>query len=449
VLTSFRTAACLAMFVLCAFSAPAADAVTFNRDVASIVYQHCTKCHHPGDIAPMSLVTYKEARPWARAMRQAVLTRKMPPWPADPQFGHFSNDQRLSAQDIETIQKWVDGGSKEGDAADLKPAPVYQDGWKIGKPDAIIPIPSDFVVKPNDPDQYVYLRAPTNFTEDRWISAVELRPGNRRIVHHAHVYVYVPKDSGSTPAAGDKPKPFIKHDGLNHINPALPVRDDGCASPDGGNVPGGHPDENNILGSYLPGKDADIFPDGYARKVPKGGVLEFQIHYNAAGISQGETDRTSVGLIFSKEAPKQALRRIDIPNYLFQIPAGDPDHRVTSCYTFPRDVELMSYTAHMHLRGKDMKFEAVHPDGRRETLAFVPNYDFNWQTEYKLAEPVAIERGTKIIITAHFDNSPNNHYNPDPSKVIRWGEPSYEEMMDGWIEFILPKPESGASLASR
>ena len=209
------------------------------------------------------------------------------------------------------------------------------------------------------------------------------------------------------------------------------------------------PSENNILGSYLPGKEPDIFPEGYARKIPKGAILEFQIHYNAGSITKEEMDRTSVGLIFAKEPPKQALRRIDISNYLFQIPAGDPAHKVTACYTFRRDVQLMSYTAHMHLRGKDMKFEAIYPDGKRETLISIPNYDFNWQTEYKLAQPVAIQNGTKIIITAHFDNSPNNRYNPDPAKVIRWGEPSTEEMMDGWIEFILPPPPSTQTTASR
>ena len=439
--------ACFFVAAVSAFASQNDASLTFDRDVAPILYQHCTKCHHPNDIAPMSLFTYKDARPWARAIRQAVLTRKMPPWQADPRYGHFANDQRLTGQQIATIEKWVDDGSPEGIAADLPPAPVYPEGWEIGKPDAIVPIPSDFIVKPHDPDQYVYLRAPTNFAEDRWISAVELKPGNRRIVHHAHVYVYVPKETVAA-AKSDKLAPFIKADGLNHINPLMPVGDDGCASPDGGNVPGRKPEESSILGSYLPGKEPDVFPEGYARKVPKGAILEFQIHYNAASITKEELDRTSVGLIFAKEPPKQPLRRIDISNYLFQLPAGDPDHRVTACYTFNRDVDLMSYTAHMHLRGKDMKFEALHTDGRRETLAFVPNYDFNWQTEYKLAEPVPIETGTKIIITAHFDNSPNNRYNPDPSKAIRWGEPSYEEMMDGWLEFILPQKHT-SSLARR
>jgi hypothetical protein len=247
------------------------------------------------------------------------------------------------------------------------------------------------------------------------------------------------------PKAADQPEPsehddFTVEDGqVHHINPSLPVVDDGCSSPDGGNWPGGHASEDGaMLGSYLPGKDPDVFPEGYARLIPAGSSLTFQIHYNAHSIKSDETDRTSVGLLIAKTPPKQRLRRLDVHNFLFRIPPGDPNHQVTACYVFPNDVELMTYTAHMHLRGKDMKFEAVHRDGRRETLFSVPNYDFNWQTEYQLAQPVAVEKGTKIVITAHFDNSPNNKYNPDPSKAVRWGEPSTEEMMDGWFEYILP-----------
>ncbi|MFL6466241.1 MAG: thiol-disulfide isomerase [Bryobacteraceae bacterium] len=438
-----------AVFATCLWAGQTPSEVTFSHDVAPILYKHCVGCHHPNDIAPMSLLTYKNARPWASAIKEAVSTRKMPPWQADPAIGHFTNDPRLTAEEISTIQKWVQGGAKEGDPNDLPPVPQFEEGWKMGKPDAVVPIPADYVVKPNSTDQYVYLRSPTNFTEDRWITAVELKPGNRRIVHHAHVYVYVPTEKKPASNSEEKIEPFLKRDGLKHINPAMAVVDDGCASPDGGNVPGGASKESTILGSYLPGKDPDIFPEGYARKIPKGAILEFQIHYNSGSISKEEMDRTSVGLIFAKEPPKQVLRRVDISNYLFQIPANNPDHKVTACYTFNRDVELMSYTAHMHLRGKDMKFEAIHPDGKREILVSIPNYDFNWQTEYKPTQPVQIESGTKIVITAHFDNSPNNKYNPDPSKTSRWGEPSTEEMMDGWLEFVLPKSASTQTTARR
>ena len=429
----------LLALALCAAPMLAASGVTFTRDVAPIVYKRCVNCHHADDIAPMPLVTYADARPWAKAMRQAVLTRQMPPWHADPHMGNFANDRRLRESEIDTIKAWVDQGAVEGDAKDLPAAPQFPDGWKIGKPDVVIAIPEEYVVQANGPDEYVNFTVPTNFTEDRWVTALELRPGNRKIVHHAHVSVFEPPKP-KAPGEPEKKDNFTIHEGkLDHINPAMPVLDDGCSSADGGNWPGRHPSENGtMLASYLPGKDPDIFPEGYARLIPAGAQLTFQIHYNSRSITKRETDRTSVGIVFAKAPPKQRLRRIDISNYLFQIPAGDGNHEVTACYVLPKDVEFMSYTAHMHFRGKDMKFEAVHPDGARETLFFVPHYSFNWQTEYQLSRPVAVEKGTKIVITAHFDNSPNNAYNPDPSKAVRWGGPSYEEMMDGWFEYILP-----------
>jgi hypothetical protein len=431
---------CVTFLFASAVSLPAFSSdVTFSKNVAPVLYKRCVACHHKGDIAPMSLLTYKQARPWARAIREAVRLRKMPPWHADPHYGDFENDHRLSDAEIATITLWVDQGGIEGNPKELPDKPQFTEGWRIGKPDMVFPIPADYKVAANAPDQYLYFKVPTNFKEDVWIQAVELRPGNRKVVHHAHVFIAKPAitESATTKQPASKNNFTIKDGAVSHINPDMPVVDDGCASPDGGNWPGRKPSENGgMLGSFLPGKEPDVFPAGYARKIPAGSVIEFQVHYHA--LSNDELDRTSVGLLLAKEPPKQQLRRIDISNFLFQIPAGDPNHKVTACYTLPNDVEMMSYTAHMHLRGKNMMFEAVHPNGRRETLLSVPKYDFNWQTEYKLKRPVALERGTKIVITAHFDNSANNPNNPDPTKTIRWGEPSYEEMTDGWFEYILP-----------
>ena len=418
---------------------------TFSKDVAPILYGHCAACHRPGDIAPMPLLSYGEARPWAKAIRNAVLTRKMPPWHADPRYGHFANDRSLSAAEIETIKAWVDSGAKAGEASDLPPRPQFPDGWRVGKPDSVFAIPSDFEVKAGSPDRYMYFTVPTKFTEDVWVQSVELKAGNRAVVHHAHVYLQLPE----TAAKGPKQKDFTFKDGdVHHIVPDAPVVDDGCSSADNGYWPGRKPGETQtMLGSFCPGKDPDVFPEGYARKIPAGAVLGFQIHYNSHSIQGTEKDRTSVGFIFAKQPPKQRLRRIDVSNFLFQIPAGDGNHEVTACYVFEQDVRLVSYTAHMHIRGKDMKFEATHPGGRTETLFSVPHYDFHWQTEYRLEEPVPVEKGTRLKITAHFDNSANNPANPDPAKVIRWGEPSFEEMMDGWIEFILPANAGGAEAA--
>ena len=417
--------------------------VTFARDVASIVYKHCAGCHRTGGIAPMSLLSFKDARPWAKSIREAVVTRQMPPWHADARYGDFVNDARLSETELDTIRLWVDQGAKEGNPADLPPAPVFNDDWRIGKPDLIIPIPEEQRIAAGGPDEYLYFTVPTHYDHDLWVQAVELRPGNRRVVHHAHVYLKAPESPAKDPAQPKHESPSAKYlyqDGhVHHIVPDAPVINDGCGTPDGGYWPGIKPKgEGGMLGSYLPGREPDIFPEGYARKIPAGAILEFQVHYSKT-TGRPETDRTSVGFILAKEPPRQPLRRVDVSNYFFRIPPGASDQEVTACYTFDRDVNLLSYVAHMHYRGKDMRFDLVRPDGRRETLISIPHYNFNWQTVYRLRTAVPVEKGSQLRITAHFDNSPNNKFNPDPSKTIRWGEPSNEEMMDGWLEYVLPE----------
>lgn len=423
--------------------------VTYSKDVAPIFFARCTSCHHANSLAPMSLMSYQDARPWAASIRESVATRRMPPWHADPAIGHFRNDRRLTDREVAVIREWTVTGAKEGNPRDLPPAPKYAEGWVIGAPDAVVTMTEPYLIKAGgaSPDTYTKFMVPTNFTEDRWVTAVELRPGNIRAVHHAHVFIHEPPSEKKAPAALAKPAipsmrtvSFTYSDGkTSHAIPDAPIVNDGCSQPNGGTWPGRYDNElNTMLASYLPGGGGHTYAPGLARLVPAGSTLEFSIHYNGAGLKQDETDQSSVGFIFAKEPPVQMLHRIDIHNHLFAIPAGASSHEVRACYTFPKDVLLTSYTAHMHLRGKDMQFEAVHPDGRREVIFSVPHYDFNWQTEYQNAEPVAMEKGTRVEITAHFDNSVNNRYNPDPSRLIRWGEPSDEEMMDGWFEFIVP-----------
>ncbi len=412
---------------------------TFTRDVAPIFYKTCAGCHRPHDIAPMSLITYREARPWAKSIRQAVVTRTMPPWHADSAYGHFVNDPRLSAAQIETIRQWVDSGAPEGDPAELPREPEFPDGWKIGKPDLVIDMGQDYRVDAIGPDEYTYFTVPTNFTEDKWVSAVELRPGNRKIVHHSHVWSEVDPPPGAAEQSS-KPKDiattFMYHDGkLTHMKPDAPVHDNGCDVIDAGNYNGRREGQNGILGSYLPGRGPDNYPAGTAKRIPAGAKLKFQIHYSRT-TGKTEFDRSQVGFIFAPAPPERPLKRMDISNYLFRIPAGEPNHEVSECHTFDKDIELLSMTAHMHFRGKDMRFDLIHPDGTRETLLSVPNYSFAWQTIYRLAQPHPIEKGSRLIITAHFDNSINNTWNPDATKTIRWGEPSNEEMMDGWLEYL-------------
>jgi len=437
--------------ILFAFSlslAAAPTAPTFSHDVAPILYNHCVGCHHPNDIAPMSLLTYKDARPWAASIHQAVVTGKMPPWKADPHFGKWSNDPRLSGTEIATIKAWIDGGKLEGDPKDMPPAPNFPDGWKIGKPDAVITIPQQ-TIESSGPDEYVYLNVPTNFKEDRWIVAAELRPGNRRIVHHAHVFVVDPNASTKT-AEKDPQKEYakwlrIKEGSLEWVRPEAPVIDNGCSVDDNGLMPGSHSsDLGSLISSYLPGRAADVYPEGTARKIPAGASVNFQIHYSRT-TGKTEVDATSVGLIFAKEPPRQISRRIDLSNQMFRIPAGDADHAVSECHTFTKDVLVTSLTPHMHLRGKSMRIVADLPNGEKKTLLYVPAYSFNWQITYRAEEPIFLPKGTRVEILATFDNSTNNPTNPDATKAVRWGSASETEMMDGWIEYLDAPPRSVAA----
>jgi len=428
----------LLMMATAVFSAyagePNAD-VTFNKDIAPIFYKNCVVCHHPNDIAPMSLVTYKEARPWAAAVRQAVAKRTMPPWHADPHVGEYINDPRLSDSEIATIEAWVKGGAKEGDPKDLPAAPQFRDGWHI-QPDAVIAIPEATVPAANQ-DDYEYIYVPTNFTEDKWIQAAEVLPGDRRVVHHATVSVIsadkVP-DLRKEHGAEAKADEYTYRTGkVNHLRPDLPVVDNGCATP------AVHPYqssayENHVPAIYLPGHLAEVRPPGYALKIPAGSYLQFQIHYSNR-LKQDAKDRTSIGLVFAKEPVKHEVAQYEIWNNLFMLPPNDGSHKVTACYTLPKDVTAVAYTAHMHFRGKSMRTEAIYPDGRQELLFDVPKYDFRWQETYFLKHQFVLPKGTKLVTTAYFDNSANNPLNPDPSKAIRWGEPSTEEMMGFWLAF--------------
>jgi hypothetical protein len=416
--------------------------VTFSHDVAPILYKHCVSCHHPNDIAPMSLLTYRDARPWAAAMKQAIVTGKMPPWKADPHYGEWSNDPRLSQTEKDTILAWVNGSKAEGDPKDMPAQPTFSDGWKIGEPDAVVSIP-EHKLAATGPDEYSYITVPTNFTEDRWVIAAELRPGNRRVVHHAHVFVVDPettdtvkKKSSDNPAVLYSRWLQMKEGTLSFIRPDAPAINDGCLQDDNGVFPGHREtDLGSLISSYLPGREPDVYPEGTARLIKAGSKINFQIHYSRA-TKKPETDVTSVGLIFAKQPPKQIARRIDLSNHLFLIPAGSPDQEVTECHTFAKDMYITSLTPHMHLRGKSMRFDVTYPNGKTETLLNVPEYDFNWQITYRAAKPIYIPKGTRLKIDARFDNSANNPRNPDPTKTIRWGAASEVEMMDGWVEYV-------------
>jgi hypothetical protein len=374
-----------------------------------------------------------------------VLSRKMPPWFADPQVGHFANDPSLTKAELDAIGAWVAHDAPEGNPADMPKPPVFETGWRIGKPDAVFDIGEDHAVPDDRADEYAHFQVDTGFTEGHWVRAVELRPGNRRVVHHAHVSVLGAKVKTVTNVSGKTFADYLykTSDKLRHMRPDAPVVDNACAA-----EPGELPDVNRAnegsFTSYLPGKAPDIFPEDTAKWVPAGARLTFSIHYHKNG-SKPETDRTSVGFVFADRPPAHPLHRMDVDNLYFRIPPGDAAHEVKQCATFKTSVQLLSFTPHMHYRGKDARFDIQRPGQPAETILFVPRYDFNWQLAYRLRDPVTVPAGTRLMITVHYDNSPNNVSNPDPKKVIRWGEPSEEEMMSGWIEYVSVESQVASS----
>lgn len=461
-----RTASkAIALCIICAFTAllgltassvaGSSDekAITFTKDVAAIFNKRCAECHRPNDIAPFSVLSYKDVRPWARSIREKVITREMPPWHADPHFGDFSNDARLTQNEIDTVVAWVDQGAKEGEPEDLPSAPAQSDGWRIRTPDLVLAMPREVTVEPDAGDRYVYAIVRNMFKEDRWVQAAEVRPTNRRVVHHAIAHVVTPDASTrarESEGGRDREKElaiFYKDGGLSRVKTDAPVIDDGASSPRGGSVfkRGSDADSDvltNWLTSYAPGKGPDIYPQGMAKLVPAGSSIVIQVHYSAfqGRPGQPEKDRTYVGLVFAGKPAEKEVKTLTIQNHYFRIPAGADSHLVTASYTIDEEAHLISYMPHMHLRGKDMKYEVIYPGGRRETLLWVPRYNFGWQTVYWLKSPMTIPKGTRFIVTAHFDNSRGNKYNPDPTRDVRWGERTDDEMMMGYIEYFVEKP---------
>ena len=317
-----------------------------------------------------------------------------------------------------------------------RPYQCSENGWHI-KPDVVLSIPQTTVAAGNQ-DDYEYIYVPTNFTEDKWIQAAEVVPGDRRVVHHATVSVIsadrVPRLLESHGGADNVDQLHFRTGKVNHVKPDAPVQDDGCSAPTG-ELP--HPsdgDVNHVPAIYLPGHLAEVRPPGYALKISAGSYLQFQVHYSNR-LGEPVTDRTSIGLVFAKEPVKHEVAQYEIWNNWFSIPAGDGNHKVTSCFVLPKDLSAVAYTAHMHFRGKSMETEAIYPDGRHEVIFDVPKYDFRWQETYFLKHQFVMPKGTKLITTAYFDNSTNNPANPDASKTVRWGEPSTEEMMGFWLAF--------------
>ncbi|HEY2380734.1 MAG TPA: thiol-disulfide isomerase [Terriglobia bacterium] len=385
--------------------------VTYDKNVLPVLQNHCQTCHRPGEIAPMSFMTYKDTRPWAKAMKDAVLTRKMPPWFADPEYGHFANDKRLGDTDIKTISDWVDGGALEGNEKD-KPAPVtFQEGWDL-KPDMVIEMPQDIQLPAEGTINYKSILVKVNFPEDRWVIAADLRPGNPQAVHHMRAIVRPP---GSTWMKDAVP-------GVAYEQTDMEVGRQGQGT--------------DLLGKFNPGlgaQDFSLFES--AKFVPKGSDIVFSMHYTAT--HKPTTDRSRLALVFAKEPPKFRYFTSDGPTGgNLAIPAGDSNAEVVSEMTAQADTQLVYLQPHMHLRGKDYEVRLIYPSGKTETVFKAP-WDFNWQLGYDLAQPIPIPKGTRIVGIAHYDNSANNKWNPDPAKLVVWGNQNWEEMQNCFMSFLV------------
>ncbi len=406
---------------------------TYTRDVAPILFKNCTGCHRPGEIGPMSLLTYDDVRPFAESIRDEVRSGHMPPWHAEGPAGTFLNDRRLSDADKHTLFRWVDAGAPEGDARDMPAPPVYAEGWMFGQPDVVVPLPEPFDVPATGTVEYQYFEVPTGFTEDKWIQAVEVRADARAVVHHALVYAREPEGS---PA---RPRVLVpRREDVTPANPP-PSRPRPAAAPGGDRQPQRR--LGSLIASMAPGWSATTLPAGTAMRIRAGAVLTFQMHYTTNGTAV--QDRSSVGFIFAKEPPAREMRAGSFINTQFRIPPGAADHRVEAEVGFAADTLVWGLFPHTHLRGIRWHYELVHPDGRRETILDVPKYDFHWQTYYLFAKPLAVPRGGRIVSSAWYDNSAGNHHNPDPSVTVRWGDQTWEEMQYTGITYTVETPPPG------
>ncbi len=368
--------------------------VTYSKHIAPIFNQRCVECHRAGEIAPFPLTSYQDSIGWDATIAEVIREDRMPPWNANPEYGHFRNDSRLTAEEKTTILTWIENGCPEGDQADLPPAPSFVKGWRMPEPDKVIAIRDEaFTVPATGVVEYQYFKVDPGFTEDVYVTAAEARPENPSVVHHIIAFLVEP---------GQKDISLGK-----------------------------------MLIGYAPGTSPLIFPDGAAMRVKAGSQILFELHYTPNGSEQ--KDRSYIGLKFtSVDKVTREVVGLEALNERLQIPPGADSHVVTAEERFREDVTLLSLTPHMHLRGKAFRYDATYPDGTTETLLDVPKYDFNWQLRYEFSEPKLMPKGTVVKCTATFDNSADNPNNPDPTRKVTWGQQSFDEMMIGFFTGVRP-----------
>ncbi|HEX4168693.1 MAG TPA: thiol-disulfide isomerase [Bryobacteraceae bacterium] len=376
---------------------------TFYRDVLPIFQQRCQTCHRRGEMAPMPLETYHDAKPFAAAIAAATTKREMPPWFADPCCGHFANDPSLTPAQIATLSAWSQAHAPAGDPHEAPPVPRSTAGWKIERPDLVLRMPVAKHLPATGDVPYQFIIIPTHFKQDRWVRMSEIRPSNPMVVHHAVAYIRPPH----SPWLRNAPvgRPFTASDMWT---------------------------TSDILLVYAPGSSPDQWPRDYAKLVPAGSDIVLQMHYTTHG--HPTEDQSSIGLVFSKTPPVKRVLTLQLTNDRFSIPPGDPAYRVEVHGSIPNDALLLSFFPHMHLRGKTFEYNIIAPHGVITTLLRIPHYNFYWQLSYRLAEPLPLKAGTILQAVATFDNSRNNPHNPDPNATVTWGEQTWSEMMVGFFD---------------
>jgi len=382
-------------------SAAQAQGVSFTKDVAPILYKHCVRCHRPGEVGPFSLLTYEDAAKRAAFIAEITHKRQMPPYHADPNYGDFKNVRRLSDAELATIASWAKAGAPEGNKADLPPQPQFAMGWQLGKPDLILKMPEAFTVPANAQDIYQVFVIPTGVTENRTVAAVEFRPGNPKVVHHAILYL---DNSGAARRKdeADQELGYRSFGGLGFM-------------PSGG------------LGGWAPGVSALKLPAGFAKYLAKNSDLALQIHYHPSG--KEEIDQSQVGIYFTKEPVQHIVTGISLFSTKIFIPPGDNDYRMVEEVEIPCDVHAMGVWPHMHLLGREMKLTAELPDGKLLPMLWVKDWDFNWQDGYEYRQPQKLPKGTKLKLEARYDNSAENPQNPNsPPALVYYGEKTTNEM---------------------
>ena len=395
----------------------APGAPTYSHDVAGILRAKCEGCHRPGEVAPFSLQSYKQASAWAADIKKYTQLRQMPPWKPEPGYGSFRDEAQINLTDSEriTLAKWADANAPLGNANEVPAPRTFVSGWQLGEPDQIIQPEKQYNLTADGDDVYRHFVVKTNFTEDRYLSAVEVRPGNRAVVHHVIGYVdSVPDADGKY--ASEKLELNSKDGQPGYTSFGGP-----------GFVPTG------IMGGWAPGNDARKLPDGIGIFIPKGARLVVEVHYHKNG--KPETDLTRLGIHFCRTTINKSLAGIFALNFGFQIPPGDERHEVNAISTIAEDSHILVVTPHMHLLGKEMKVWATLPDGTEKPLVWIKDWDFNWQNSYFLKEPLAVPKGTRVHLVAYFDNSDKNSRNPNRTspRTVRWGEQTTDEMCVAFI----------------